>query len=392
MKTTFSLKLIKVLAFIMFVGALNTNCKAQANSFAYKSVPNAYLPSANDLASYRDAANTAQSGAYDLTTSLPQGFVKDGSVDYTRYLQQGINNNKKVIFPDFPVFVNVAGLSLISNSTVMFRPNSKIILMPNGAGSYQILQLNNLQNVIIYFPVIEGDKIKHTGNNGEWGMGISIARSSNIQIINPKISNCWGDGIYIGNSNENIKLYYPMLNNNRRNGISIISVNGLLVKSAIISNTSGTLPMSGIDIEPNNDSNELQNIDIENPVTFNNANHGIVMDLERLGVKNKNINIVVNNHIDDGSKNGFGMAMSKVQRANKLQSIWTGQIVISNATWKNNNNKGFVDYKGDHNGLNITMKNLSIYNKNNNGVEALDRQQVENLKSTMKNHYQAVIK
>ena len=38
----------------------------------------------------------------------------------------------------------------------------------------------------------------HTGNTGEWGHGIAVFGSTNVTIENVDISQCWGDGIYLG--------------------------------------------------------------------------------------------------------------------------------------------------------------------------------------------------
>ena len=59
-------------------------------------------------------------------------------------------------------------------------------------------------------------------------MGVEIRDSQNISISNMSIDKMWGDAIYVGtagkNSTYNIKLNNIRMNENRRQGISIISV------------------------------------------------------------------------------------------------------------------------------------------------------------------------
>src|SRR5690606_12146781 len=163
--------------------------------------------------------------------------------------------------------------------------------------------------VQIISPVIIGDIESHRGNSGEWGMGIAIRSSKNIVISSPHISNCWGDGIYVGENQKNgpsrdIQISNAVIDNNRRNGISITSVNTLQITNSIISNSNGTLPMTGIDIEPGNENEEIKNVVISNVTTFNNHKAGIVVNLSKLsanGKKDHNVSINIDSHKDEFS-------------------------------------------------------------------------------------------
>ncbi|MFU0502950.1 right-handed parallel beta-helix repeat-containing protein, partial [Acinetobacter baumannii] len=98
-----------------------------------------------------------------------------------------------------------------------------------------------------------GDKYSHLNKYGEWGMGIDIRDSQNIRISNMKISKMWGDAIYLGNnnnfSNSDIVLSNIIMNDNRRQGVSVITAKNLNANNLTIKNTSGTGPASGIAIE-----------------------------------------------------------------------------------------------------------------------------------------------
>src|SRR5690554_4447355 len=64
----------------------------------------------------------------DITNYLPNKFVKDGSINYTTYLQAGLDENKNVIFPDFPIKIDIGGLILNSGQKVFFNRNSLLVL------------------------------------------------------------------------------------------------------------------------------------------------------------------------------------------------------------------------------------------------------------------------
>lgn len=318
-----------LLLFIVIFSSLNS-CTSQPQEFFYKPVPQKFFPSLNDIQRYNAEAQRNMGNAYDLTNSLPQNYSKTGNTDYTNYIQKGLNEHDTVLFPNFSVWVNAKGLSLKSNSVIIFQKYSKLLMLPNSNSAYNILGIIDKKNIVIFFPTIVGDRIVHESNCGEWGMGIAINRSSNIKIIHPIISNCWGDGIYI--RGDDVQIITPILDNNRRNGISITDGSEINISSPLISNTNGTSPSSGIDIEPNYKSDEINNIVISNPITYNNENSGILILLFKiLNLNKKNINIKIFDPVDSSCISGLLIRTP--------QSFIKGSIEIDNPIWLNNNKK-----------------------------------------------------
>ncbi|PDZ34735.1 hypothetical protein COI51_11500 [Bacillus toyonensis] len=56
----------------------------------------------------------------------------------------------------------------------------------------------------------------------------------------------------------------PLIDSCRRQGISVISAKTLRINDAIIKNIKGIAPMNGIDLEPNFNTEFLQDIVIDN--------------------------------------------------------------------------------------------------------------------------------
>lgn len=286
----------------------------------------------------------------DLTKYLPKGYVKNGSIDYTVYIQKGLDQNKVVAFPNFPVLINENGLNARSNQILNFQKNSRLIMKPNSSERYGLLNLINVSNVTINDPDLVGDREKHRGTKGEWGMGINILSSSKITINNPQISKFWGDGIYIGEipykdrskyrlgdySSKQVAIKGGNIDNNRRNGISVISVKGLLIENILIQNTNGTMPMAGIDIEPNNNEQFLEDIVIRKVTTKNNAEVGIkYVSSNFIGKRSKNVSIIIENSQDISSKVGLylgGARSGFYWGTEKLD----GQITVNNFTSSSN--------------------------------------------------------
>lgn len=270
---------------------------------------------------------------------LPKNYVKNGTIDYTHNLQKAIDENLNVIMPNFPILINDFGLDIRDNQNILFKKKSRLILKASSKKKYEVIRIHNRKDVKIFSPKIIGDRDRHIGGNGEWGMGISIRGSHNVKIINANISKCWGDGVYIGTlarkGSSNILLSYGLIDKNRRNGISVINVKGLIIHNIIVSNTKGTNPQAGIDLEPNNNNEELKDILIDNVYTFNNFNQGIFFCLNQLNGNENHVNIRVKNHMDNSSKVALGL-MNLIPEKYSLLPVVTGSLEIENIRGINN--------------------------------------------------------
>ncbi|GHC58483.1 right-handed parallel beta-helix repeat-containing protein [Ulvibacter litoralis] len=301
----------------------------------------------NQLKINQKSTFTDQAEGIDLVKIvdyLPNGYSKLGDTDYTDVIQDVLDKHSTVEFPNFPILVNDKGLRIRSNSKLYFQKESLLKLKSSAKVLYAILNIAKVENVSIYSPTIEGDRYRRVNpedKKGEWGMGIWIQESKNISVFNAKVTHCWGDGIYIGGGrdivpNDSIYIHRPIIDENRRNGISITSGKNIRIIEPVVSNSRGKSPESGIDIEPNSNTSTLNNIYIERPKTFNNQNHGIVVALTSLvGELDNHVNIEIVNHIDEYSTYGFTMADFRPKKDKEVKKL-TGNVIIKNAIWKFN--------------------------------------------------------
>lgn len=277
-----------------------------------------------------------------LIDFLPDGAKVDGSQDYTTHIQNVIDEYERIMFPPFPILVNDLGLRIPSNRMLMFPPGSKIVLKPTEKPNYRIFLIEDSENISLIGPEIIGDRYNHLGKEGEWGMGIAIFSSKNIEIVNAVVLNCWGDGIYIGQRNENktvpsdIFLKNVRCLHNRRNGISIISVNGLRLEESELGFSNGTIPKAGLDIEPNKPYNQIKNVIIKGLKTFQNEGPGISLYLNKLhgndGANEIDVRIV--KHSDISSNTGISISMQKPRSSKNLHGRIKGIISISQSDWR----------------------------------------------------------
>jgi len=369
---------------ITFIWGLCSYLNATAQEFKTQPVPEKYLVGYEVTDEERASALTSLVNPYDLTNALPSGYDTTGHTDYTDYLRAAIEKHNDVIMPNFPVKVSMKsgyGITMKSNTKMLFQKNSKLIMEPTALTDYEIILLWNRKNITIYFANIEGDRQQHKGTAGERGMGISITGSDNIRLIKPKVSDCWGDGIYLGTyftktdtlfAATNVYIEKAIVNKNRRNGLCIISAKNLTINGIICANTYGTDPQSGIDIEPNTNFQLLENIVINNPITFNNRTMGITINMIKLrwGQLHRKVGITINNMIDDYSARGLHMTLTgDDQKSQQSKNQLTGNININNPIFFNQRykkNLRIYDFQ-QRNGIDVHIfwdkKNEEVYKK-----------------------------
>jgi parallel beta-helix repeat protein len=193
-----------------------------------------------------------------------------GGYDWTNAFQQAVNDlsalgGGTIYVPAGTYYIDAdgpgnqyAGVALKSNITVILDQQAVVKAITNASDSYAIFNIINQSNVrIVGNGTIQGDRSTHTGSTGQWGMGIYISQSSNVLIKDVTIKDCWGDAIYVGGGSgvgtesENIRIQNVIMDNNRRQGISVTHAVDVWIENNTIMNTNGTAPKAGIDIEPN---------------------------------------------------------------------------------------------------------------------------------------------
>ncbi len=116
----------------------------------------------------------------------------------------------------------------------------------------------------------------------EWRHGVSLLSVENVTIENLTIAETGGDGIYLGVGTvkpksvpcKNITIRNVDCVANNRQGVSVISVDGLLMEDCVLRDTVGTAPEAGIDFEPNKDDEQISNVVMRRVKCINNNGDG----------------------------------------------------------------------------------------------------------------------
>lgn len=178
-----------------------------------------------------------------------------------------------------------------------------------------LINIENVENVTISgygatFLMHKADYLSSEYEWSEWRMAIVIKSSANVTVEGLLVDQSGGDGIYVGAfmdqnkqfkaPSRNIVLQDLILNNHYRQGISVITVDGLTIKNVNIYNTYGTAPAAGIDFEPNRENQLLKNIIVEGCDIRNNQGPGIQIYLVNLTEKSPVVDIrIVDTTVDN---------------------------------------------------------------------------------------------
>jgi parallel beta-helix repeat protein len=273
-----------------------------------------------------------------------KGAKGNGSNNDTAAIQAAINqvanSGGTVLIPDGVYMIDaITSLYPKSNMTLSLTSGAVLKAIPNNSENYDIIRIQGVSNVNVIGGTVEGERDKHNGTTGEWGMGIGIYGASNVVIEGVTAKNGWGDGFYISKNSSNITACSITADNNRRQGLTITSVNGAVIKNSIFKNTNGTYPSAGLNIEPNS-GETANNVQVLNSQFNNNLLFGIQISSPSSTAS------VTNVTIDGNTVNNNGV-VGKYSAGIKLSH--QKSLKVSNNMVKDNVQDGIILVNGSSN-------------------------------------------
>ena len=227
--------------------------------------------------------------------------------DATDCLQQAITSGaKKVIVPFMGSDWIVRPIKLAGNQEITFEPGV-VVMAKKGSfkgKSDSLFTADKQRNITLTgygatFRMRKSEYVLPDYQKAEWRMTLEIDSCENVTVTGLTLADSGGDGIYVGDSDpkhaccKNVLIQDVTFDNHYRQGLSVISADGITVENCLFKNTSGTPPAAGIDFEPNLPTEQLTNCHVRNCIFEGNQGAGVMAYVGMLSADSKPLSIDV---------------------------------------------------------------------------------------------------
>ncbi len=297
----------------------------------------ALCPAELESSQFNDPEKVAEvlSGERDTAYVSWWGFDEEDSTEYI--LAALISGAKTVIIPNVGKDWVIRPVRLPrDNQEIVFEEG--VVVSAKRDGSFesvtsQLISLYNRENVVLRghgatLKMWKEDYQSEPYEPAEHRHALGLHISNNIKVLGLTMLDSGGDGIYIRRC-EDIVIRDVICDGNRRQGISIIGAKNLLIEDAILRNTAGTNPQSGLDIEPHRDGLFMENVVIRNTISENNAGRGFIVNLGRLTSASDPVSVRFENCV--ARNNLEGISLMRFRDENSVKG--TVEFVNTTSEW-----------------------------------------------------------
>ena len=302
------------------------------------------------------------------------GAAGDGVTDDTAAIQAALDAAEdKILLVNKPSVKYISGaLTVPSNIKIVMEPGA--IIETNATlltGTLKLLNITGSNvHIVGYGATIQMVK---AGFSSQFNHGVSITGTAGAQIVIQGLSSndSGGDGFYVDAANAEVTLYDCKANNNRRQGMSIIQCKSLTDYRGQYTNTTGTAPSAGIDIEPDQTGYSLGPIRLVDTICSGNDGPGIEIFLEDWATPTNYADIQIIGLKTSG--NGQASINGRFRPGidiNRMPSTspCKGRIVIQDAFMEDEGASGITVYDWDVNGPVVDIVRPTVINPNQNNA------------------------
>jgi parallel beta-helix repeat protein len=279
--------------------------------------------------------------------SIRFGAKGDGRTDDTAAIQEAVKavagTGGTLTIPPGTYLINPvanlrAGIRLGSDMTLDLEPGAVLQALPTSVSDYSILLASGVRNVTIRGGTLIGNRNNNTITDPyEAGFGVELANCQHVVVEGTQLKDFWADGCYVTNHAKDITLCNIVATGNRRNGLSVVSVDGMVVRGCTFSHSTGSIEDgafangSGIDLEPNL-GETVANVQITGCLVSSNPSVGIAVGpavVHRGKAFTPNILIEANTVIGNGFQSGAsGIEISNTEGHRILNNILKDNVGI----------------------------------------------------------------
>jgi len=241
--------------------------------------------------------------------------------DSTAYLQEAIRSGVKRLIIDRQPSAWITGpLTGVSGQEIVFETGAELVALKGAfrARGDCLLSFRGCENVVVRggrrgrdkparIRMHKQDYQSPSYETSEWRHGLAFLGCRNVLVQDLAIEQTGGDAIYLGVGagqapNRQVTIRRVDCNGNHRQGISVISVDGLLIEDCRLRNTDGTAPRAGIDFEPNHPEDLLVNCVVRRCVAEFNAGTGYQICPQYLNGSSRPISIHLDRCVSRGNR------------------------------------------------------------------------------------------
>ncbi|HNZ49525.1 MAG TPA: right-handed parallel beta-helix repeat-containing protein [Candidatus Hydrogenedentes bacterium] len=291
--------------------------------FPFVFLCSASMSMAEAIAGNPQAIADLQAGRRSDANAAWWGFDRE---DSTEMLQAALDSGAdRVVIPYTGAPWITRPLVLRSHQTVFFEPGV-VVEAKKGAflgKSDSLFRLEKGEDLTLLgygatLRMHKEDYLTPGYDNAEWRMTLSFTSCRRIHVEGVTLESSGGDGIYLGNSSgeqpwcEDVVIRNVRCMNHHRQGISVITAKNLLIENCLFADTDGTAPRAGIDFEPNQADERIENCVVKNCVMENNAGPGILVYLMPLSRESAYVSLRFENcHVRSGRDAGISVGAIK---------------------------------------------------------------------------------
>jgi hypothetical protein len=273
--------------------------------------------------------------------------------DSTRIVQAALDSGaKRVVFDRQSGPWIVTPVKARSNTEIVFEDG---VELQAKKGTFQgiheyLMEFSSVTNVSLIgrgdrggiLRMHKSDYQKAPYAPSEWRHALAIRGSVDIRVENMSFIHSGGDGISIGGEKGgldhslNVTIRRSVCDGNNRQGISVCSVENLLIEDTELKNTNGRLPKAGIDFEPDHGGQRIVNCTMRRCHIEGNAGNGILIYLGAQNFVSKRSGITVEDcTIVGNGANGISVTVGGTDKRVKPP---TGEISFSDCLIAGNRN------------------------------------------------------
>lgn len=302
-----------------------------------------------------------------LSTFGNVGFGGDDTSVFQTALNSTASNAEVLEIPAGSY--NVSPLNIPSNANI--KVDSGVTVSANsGYGSSDRMLNINSKNVTITgagatTSVFQMPKARSAsqGDGSQYRHCLGIQNASNVTITGIGCNQSGGDGIYISAASS-VTVSNCVFDQNFRDGGSFIGqLSNVNITNNTFSNTNGSAPQAGVDIEPNVPSDFISGLNLTDNTMKGNTGDGLAISLWTLTSASQAVSITVTrNHSDSNGRYGYYLNNNDPSNA-------SGTITLNDCTTDSSASDGANARFYAANGASATFNNLTVTNPHRNGPD-----------------------